>query len=289
VKLSAQTELAELELRRDELEESIDSLSAWMIGFTTVVVIGLVMELIALGSLGIRQRQQTVLDLAGEALVTLGVCGELSVEFRAHRKEGKLRAVNAEISAEDKRKLSAAETRIAELNLAAEQERHARVRIESYLNGRVLTSEQMSSLRGTLSRTGPRRIYIATAVDRFEATQFAAYLEAALRGSSWEVISSDSKPRNVLPLPGVQVFATPDNDSQDAAMFLSETLLDLGVLCCHYTASSSLETNSHWDEGCWPDGLYDSSEKALLLVVNETPPPEPLLPQDSPSEDSAAE
>jgi hypothetical protein len=211
------------------------------------------------------------------------------VEFRAHRRERKLRAVNAEISAEEKRKLSAAETRIAELNLAAEQERYARVRIESYLNGRVLTSEQMSSLRGTLASTGQRRIYIATAVDRFEATQFAAYLEAALRGSAWEVISADAKPRNVLPLPGLQVFATPDNDSQDAAMFLSETLLDLGVLCCHYTAvSSPSESSSHWDEGYWPDGLYDSNEKALLLVVNETPPPEPL-PQEPSNEDSAAE
>ncbi len=37
----------------------------------------------------------------------------------------------------------------------------------------------------------------------------------------------------------------------------------------------------HWHEGCWPEGLYDSHEKAILLVVNETPPPEPLLPQES--------
>jgi hypothetical protein len=35
-------------------------------------------------------------------------------------------------------------------------------------------------------------------------------------------------------------------------------------------------------------GCADSSEKALLLVVNETPPPEPL-PQESSNEDSAAE
>ncbi len=279
---SEQTEASRQALRRDELEESIDSLAGWMIGFTTVVVIGLVMELVALGSLGIRHRQQTVLDLAGEALVTLGVGGELSVEFQAHRKERKLREVNARISAAEKRKLSDAETRIAELNLAAERERHARVRIESYLNGRVLTSEQMSSLRATLAATGQRRIYIATAVDRFEAAQFAAYLETALRGSAWEVISSDAKPRNVLPLPGLQVFATPDNDSQDAAMLLSDTLLDLGIMCCHYTTlSSSSGSNSHWDEGYWPDGLYDSSAKALLLVVNETPPPEPLPPESS--------
>jgi hypothetical protein len=81
------------------------------------------------------------------------------------------------------------------------------------------------------------------AVDRFEATQFAAYPEAALRGSAWEVVSSDSKPRHVLPLPGVQVFATPDNDSQDAATFLSDTLLDLGILCCHYNANGSSEYN----------------------------------------------
>src|ERR1035438_6648106 len=97
----------DLRIRRDALESAIDSLGRWMIGFTAVVVVGLVTE----------WSQPTfslfrVHDIGG-VLVTIGVAGELAVEYVARRKEQTLRAVNAEIENESDLKLKAADERIA--------------------------------------------------------------------------------------------------------------------------------------------------------------------------------
>ena len=75
-----------------------------------------------------------LLKAVGGILVTLGVAGELFIEFWAHRKEGRLKIINSEIEAESESKLKFAEVRIAELNLELDRERGRRLELEQYLS-----------------------------------------------------------------------------------------------------------------------------------------------------------
>jgi hypothetical protein len=119
----------ELRRRRDSLESFIDWLNWGMVGFTVIVAIGLVIEW--------NQPTFRLLGLHdfGGLLVTGGVSGEVLMAFIAQIKGRTLRIVNANIESDDNTRLKAADERIAELNLKAEQEQLARVKIEEKLAG----------------------------------------------------------------------------------------------------------------------------------------------------------
>jgi len=103
---------------KTSLEGSIDSLGRWMIFFTGMVAVGLVIEYRAPFVLFYKTHDLRVfLASIGGLLVTAGVAGEWLIEFRAHRKEKTLRTLNEEIEADSETRLKSADERIAELNL----------------------------------------------------------------------------------------------------------------------------------------------------------------------------
>lgn len=108
---------------RKSLEDSIDAWGSWLIGFIWPVVVGLVMEFYTIMGFEWSRDWNQLVDRIGLLLVTAGVSGELLAESKTHGAERRLRRIN-----EDLERL--ADERIAELNLKAEQEHAARVRIE---------------------------------------------------------------------------------------------------------------------------------------------------------------
>ncbi len=137
---------AELEERRQSLEESIDSLGIWMVGLTGVIVIGLSLELFfPVTSLIYKFDWRVLVEIIGTGLVTLGVAGELIAEFLAHRKERTLRSVNSDIEqksnqliTESEQKAAEAYERAAIANSVAESEKLKRLELEKPLTPRDL-------------------------------------------------------------------------------------------------------------------------------------------------------
>lgn len=130
---------------RDALERSIDLLGRWMIAFTAVVVIGLLIE----------WSQPTfslfrVHDLGG-LVVTIGVAGELFVEYIAHRKELTLRGANARIERTDKSLLKAADERIAMLEKETADARRETAKLQLQLQS-VSAQARGRSLSDMFSR-----------------------------------------------------------------------------------------------------------------------------------------
>jgi hypothetical protein len=124
----------DLAARKTGLENRLDSLDSWMIGFTWLVAVGLFIEFYAVLNLAITHDWNVLIDRVGLFLVTIGVSGELAIEHQSHRAERKLREANAEIELEADFRLKAADERIAELNLIAEKEHHKRLELEARLS-----------------------------------------------------------------------------------------------------------------------------------------------------------
>jgi hypothetical protein len=115
-----------------ELEASLSTLALWMHIFTTLVVIGLLLEYKEIRD-AIRQRTFTVPAIAVSLLI-LGVAGELFVGFQASRKETDLRIANDLRSAQFN-------------NEAAQARKEAGLALE-----RTATAEQATALtRGKLA------------------------------------------------------------------------------------------------------------------------------------------
>jgi hypothetical protein len=93
------------------LERTQDRLSSWLRAFTALVVVGLVVEYLPDIIHALRTRTFPV-NISGAILITIGVGGELVIEFLSSRAETKLREMNDSIIAD-------AMTRVAELNRAS--------------------------------------------------------------------------------------------------------------------------------------------------------------------------
>src|SRR5262245_55332600 len=82
-----------------DLEDSLDRLEIWLTAMTALVVLGLVLEYWheipeAIAKLKQAWSWKSFLVVAGGILITVGVAGELAVQFYASRKETKLRETN---------------------------------------------------------------------------------------------------------------------------------------------------------------------------------------------------
>src|SRR5580698_3867677 len=87
----------DLDARKTALEDRIDILGIWMIGFVWPVAVGLVMEFYAVYSLSFTVNWNTSIDRIGLLLVTAGVIGELVIEHKTHTAERRLRGINTAI------------------------------------------------------------------------------------------------------------------------------------------------------------------------------------------------
>jgi hypothetical protein len=189
-------------------------------------------------------------DLSGGLLIALGVVVELTFSSMSAKKRDQLRRRHVE--------------RVAELTLIAEEERSERIRIERYMAGRDLTPQQVEMLQTRLSDVGIRlRTYVAVAVDAEEAKRFSGHICTGLRACNWDVFACGESPVDRFPMPGLIVFATPDQASQQAAGAVTGALMEIGVTCLMFSAD--VETGERY----WPPGLYNRGESAVLIVVNE--------------------
>jgi|ERR1017187_1789546 hypothetical protein len=145
----------DLEAHKMAVEDRIDSLGSWMIGFIWPVAVGLFIEFYAILNLAWTHDWNVIIDRIGLLLVTAGVSGELAIEQKKHSAERKLRRINADIDRESDLALKTADERIAELNLKAEQEQRERLKLQFEIKvaeqravrTAILTQEEMKRRR----------------------------------------------------------------------------------------------------------------------------------------------
>jgi hypothetical protein len=161
--------------QKKTLEDKIDGLGKWMIGFTTPVAVGLLMETYAIFEPQVTASANTLIDRIGLMLVAAGVVGELLVEVMMHRMEHKLRTVNANIERQ-------ANETIAGLNSETEVLRKQNLEMASFLADRRVKNvfefqDAMYRFRGT-------RFVVQVGATR-EARELALSLKHCLADAEW--------------------------------------------------------------------------------------------------------
>jgi len=209
----------------------------------------------------------TLIELIGVILVTLGVAGELAVEWMTHRKERELLRIDAEIEREDKRQL-------AELNLLAEQEQHARVKLEKEMAGRRLNPEQKTFLQDRLRGRSRQHVYIVPGVQTLEAKTFAESLNAALGGTGWITYPEVTKPRRHIEVAGICIMAAGDGRTREAAKELSDVLEELGFMPRFREDFPIMYAQPYWPQGLVSQaGSPGSNINVVLVVILDKPEP----------------
>ncbi|MDE3196813.1 MAG: hypothetical protein KGN84_10745 [Acidobacteriota bacterium] len=203
--------ISDLSRRKKSLEDAIDRLGAWMIGFTLVVVVGLSIELYAVIISFLRKPYFSLVDAVGLLFVTVGVGGELAVEFFTHGKEKALRRTNEEIEADADKKIAERDRTIARLRKASAN--------------RILTPDEHATVSaGVLPFAG--QIYRVTNDDLQddEQVKFAQYIVNAAQMGNW-VLEAAAGPAPIsFAASGVVIQATSDPESQEAGEALAIAL-----------------------------------------------------------------
>jgi len=210
---------------KSRLEAVIDRLDTGMLLSILAVVIGLIIEYLFEF---IPKTDPTLLSIThkvGGGIVTLGVSGELIIEYFHGKQETKLREINDAI-------IGANTERVAELNLEAEKERLARVNIEQRLVRwtirRKLDQNETDGVQEQLKQFAGQRFGITHAATDDAATseplQFAMQLRGILQGAGWveERIPSVRRVGN-----GVLVEC--NSDDMDTAVPLARALASVGI------------------------------------------------------------
>jgi hypothetical protein len=219
-------ELGALERRRNTLKSSVRFLGSWLIIAIVGVVVGLGIELYKpIVTLYAKFDLGTLVELIGVVLVTLGVAGELAVEWATHRRERELLRIDAVVEREDKRQL-------AELNLLAEQEQLSRLKIENRLVRltvrRELDESEMKALEERLLPLAGQRFAITVAPTDDAATVepqlFSWQLAELLRRANW--IGEQIPP---VQRPGQGVLIECDVGDMGSAMALATALATVGI------------------------------------------------------------
>lgn len=172
----------DLSQRKKALEDSIDGFGRWMIGFTSPVAIGLLMETYAIFQLRLTVAWNPTIDRVGLILVAAGVVGELVIEVMVHRMERKLRTVNAEIEREADAKLKAADERIAALQLETERLRKENLEVARFLEDRALGD--VFEFQQAMFRFRSTRFAIRVG-DAPESRSLAVSIKHALAEAEW--------------------------------------------------------------------------------------------------------
>ncbi len=119
-----------------DLERSLTCLEHWLLFTTFLVALGLVLECLheipeALADFRKGLLLKPILIIGGLVLITVGVGGEVVVQFFASAKETSLRKANDDVSAILNARAAEALAEAARLQKLAEDERLARVKIET--------------------------------------------------------------------------------------------------------------------------------------------------------------
>ena len=264
-----------LERRVSSLEKSLDSLESWLAIATTLVVVGLVVEYWHEIPESIQKLKdarkwlwQPVCIILGAILITIGVAGELGVQFFASRKGTDLRDTNHEIGrllnakvadlnkeAGDARKEAGAaierasradelargnEKEAATLRKRAEDEAMARVSLEARIAPRSFSRAERQKigdeLRWIVPYLGGRTIVVSSYLGEVESFVFAAEIRNALLRSGIPVESNIGR---IVPTGILQMGVNVKSSISDMGLqnILSDTLARHGHAPVSRTAS----------------------------------------------------
>ena len=175
------------------LEASLDSLGSWLLCFTALVVIGLIVEYAHdLWKLFAERPFNTklLITITGGILITVGVAGEMFIQFKASHVETDLRRRFNQEAQDARRRAVIAEAKTAELenkNLILardlEKERTDLLALQVEVAPRVL--DQMAVIRSLKSYAGQEAT--VECVPDEEARHIATLISGALQASDWIV------------------------------------------------------------------------------------------------------
>jgi hypothetical protein len=183
----------------------------------------------------------------GGAVVALGIILEIWFSSRSSSAERQIRDWYA--------------LKVAELNLKAEQERRARMKLEKEIAWRDINQEQQASLRAMLGPFARLHTYVSLGSEGDEPNNFAGLLVAALGAANWDVVQTKAKPASILATAGVYALATLHSNSQQAAK-------NLNALLCSFGFSDGIDERSkwagppYWPEEIWNPGSSDTPNPA---------------------------
>jgi hypothetical protein len=210
---------ADIMASKSSLEYSVDMWEVVAHVFTFLVASGLIIEYRAPFMNFIKTRDpRYIIESIGGVLVTIGVAGELLAGFRSTTQDGKLREANTELARRSAELLAASHERIAELNLMAEQERLARVKIEARLAWRRITNEQFSRFVEVLKpyADSPASICLEGRGDH-EVESFAGALFKVFHSAGWNIWVDPSRANGPAPI-GISCRVDDRFDSGKAAI-----------------------------------------------------------------------
>jgi len=264
-------ETADIIAAKSSLERSVDFWEGVSHVFAALVVVGLMVEYREPFVNFIRTHDwRYITKSIGAVLVTIGVAGEVLAGHRSTKKDGELREANSMLAQK-------AGERIAELNLKAEQEQHARIKLQKEMAGRRILPEHFAVLRDRLKGFGQQKLYVHKSTDQWEIILFTSHLCGVIRSEcGWDAVELVGSPTLVdLVIPGVHIFCTPDTESQDAAIALSKALNEIGVKCIAYCPKTRPDVKD-WTvfDPYWPAGLQALGQKLVLALVTDAPLPE---------------
>lgn len=172
----------------ERLESSIDVLEVWMIRFTVVVVVGLLIELVSPFQtfLGDHNWKKFVGESAGAFLVAIGVAGECLISFWSHRMGRSLRLRNAEKERRHIERLKAADVRIAEAEKTTVEARLETQKLKAQMAWRELTHEQTARLISELS-AAPGSIVIERQDGDIESQRLSNQFVYVFTQAKWTV------------------------------------------------------------------------------------------------------
>lgn len=203
------------------LERAIDWLTSFGHLCAIIVVIGVVLEyrkaFVGLWNhFTLTELRAFVRETLGGILVAIGVAGELWFGFLADRKDNKLRSINAE--------------RIAELNLSAERERLARVKLEAHLAPRSMSNEQQDKLIAEVRSMPPQHMDVIVIGSTPEILNFERMVTEPIAHAGWKVKVSHATGTGII-VRGIAIcFVDGASDEQtQAANRLIVILKSIGV------------------------------------------------------------
>ncbi len=203
----------------ESMENSLKTLRIFLVAFTWMVGVGLVLEyktqllFICRGLLKVVRLKSNSFDRCqlrklvwhslGALLVTFGVLGEFWIEFKQYGEEGEFSRASASARADLNAKaaeadatakgfqsqIAAAQLAAAESKKEAESEHLARVKLQKELQPRRLTSAQKEKLTSLL-RNKPKNIFILTMGDDTETADLANDIGDALNKAGWKTFFS---------------------------------------------------------------------------------------------------
>lgn len=159
------------------LEKSLDSWEMWLAIATSLVVAGLILEYWPEVRDWIKERPfkwKTFRKLAGALLVTIGVAGELLVQFGASRTETKLRSANHDIQA-------LLDREAAEARRVASEADAARIKLQATMMLRRLSKSQADALCAVIPKNLLIRTSVVSSSQDWEAYRYGTDFNEALR------------------------------------------------------------------------------------------------------------